>query len=208
MRASWRRYVQGQPEPAQIARPASDGVTQRSNLARLVAPRRARSPPLPVSRPATPVGCPHRLWGSQASQERAVLPLSPHAGATLGLGVPSTRHPSRIGSPRLPVRLISGELKNRRRLPGFALERKQVGDRAELYSVQTERSRIANPSVIAWVARESDTLGWDVEDRSVTPHRCVEVKGRRDGEVIFYLSENEWRRAHELGGRPPSRAGP
>lgn len=84
-------------------------------------------------------------------------------------------------------------------LPGFALERKQVGDRAELYSVQTERSRISNPSMIAWVARESDTLGWDVEDRSVTPHRCVEVKGRRDADVVFYLSENEWRRAQELG---------
>lgn len=86
-------------------------------------------------------------------------------------------------------------------IPAFALERKRVGDRAEMYSVQAERSRAIDPSLIAWVARESDTLGWDVEDRSITPYRCIEVKGRRDEDVIFYLSENEWKQAQELGPR-------
>ena len=30
---------------------------------------------------------------------------------------------------------------------------------------------------------------------------CLEVKGSRDGEIVFYVSENEWSRAHELGQR-------
>lgn len=31
--------------------------------------------------------------------------------------------------------------------------------------------------------------------------RCIEVKGRRDGEVRFFLTENEWAKAQELGSR-------
>lgn len=83
-------------------------------------------------------------------------------------------------------------------LSKWAAERKQVGDRAEMYTVQYERTRVG-ASAIFWVSRDSDALGWDVEDRSVIPQRCIEVKGRRDTEVVFYLSENEWKKAHELG---------
>jgi Domain of unknown function (DUF3883) len=82
-------------------------------------------------------------------------------------------------------------------IPKWASERKEVGDRAEMYTVQYERTRLG-PSIF-WVARDSDTLGWDVEDRSVMPHRCIEVKGRRDSDVVFYLSENEWNKAQALG---------
>jgi hypothetical protein len=66
-----------------------------------------------------------------------------------------------------------------------------------MYSVQFERTRLGT-SAIFWVAKDSDELGWDVEDRSVTPHRCIEVKGRRDDEVVFFLSDNEWQKAVEL----------
>jgi hypothetical protein len=83
--------------------------------------------------------------------------------------------------------------------PSWALEQKAVGDRAEMYTVQYERTRIGDPSLIVWVARDSDSLGWDVEDRSVIPHRCIEVKGRRNEEVTFFLSDNEWTKAQELG---------
>jgi hypothetical protein len=38
-----------------------------------------------------------------------------------------------------------------------------------------------------------------VEDRTGTPYRYIEVKGRRDGQQRFYLSENELRKATELG---------
>ena len=85
-------------------------------------------------------------------------------------------------------------------LPEILTERKAVGDRAEMYSVQFERSRSADPARIAWVARDSDLLGWDVEDRNGSPTRCIEVKGRRDNKQTFYLSENEWRKLKELGG--------
>lgn len=83
-------------------------------------------------------------------------------------------------------------------LPEWAAERKEVGNRAEMYSVQFERTRLGT-SAIFWVAKDSDDLGWDVEDRSVTPCRCIEVKGRRDDDVIFFLSDNEWQKALELG---------
>lgn len=83
-------------------------------------------------------------------------------------------------------------------IPKWAAERKAVGDRAEMYTVQYEKTRVGTASIF-WVARDSDTFGWDVEDRSVTPYRCIEVKGRRESDVVFYLSENEWNKAHELG---------
>ena len=62
-----------------------------------------------------------------------------------------------------------------------------------------ERTRVGDPSRIVWVARDTDSLGWDVEDRSRTPHRRIEVKGRRDAEIIFFLSENECSKAQQLG---------
>lgn len=84
-------------------------------------------------------------------------------------------------------------------LPAWAAERKAVGDRAEMYSVQWERQRVANASDIWWVARETDSLGWDIEDHSIDPTRCIEAKGRRDRDVVFFLSANEWNKAQELG---------
>jgi hypothetical protein len=83
-------------------------------------------------------------------------------------------------------------------LPKWAAERKAVGDRAEMYTVQYERGRVGT-NAIFWVSRDSDALGWDVEDRSTVPRRCIEVKGRREVGVVFYLSENEWNKAQELG---------
>lgn len=85
-------------------------------------------------------------------------------------------------------------------LPKWAAERKEVGNRAEMYTVQLERTQIS-PSQILWVARDSDAIGFDVEDVSINPSRCIEVKGRRDNEVVFYLSDEEWRKAQILGER-------
>ena len=86
-------------------------------------------------------------------------------------------------------------------VPAWALERKAVGDRAEMYSLQRERTKVIDPSKVHWVARDSDSLGWDIEDRSHEPRRCIEVKGRRDHEVLFFLSDNEWSKAREVGER-------
>ena len=74
-------------------------------------------------------------------------------------------------------------------------QRRRIGKRAELYSFQRERSDAQDPSAIAWVAKDSDSLGWDIEDRTVTPYRRIEVKGSSKGSPVFYLSENELKQA-------------
>lgn len=86
-------------------------------------------------------------------------------------------------------------------VPTWAVERKAVGNRAEMYSLQREKTRLSDPSRVFWVARDSDSLGWDIEDRSVEPRRCIEVKGSRNSEIMFFLSENEWAKATELGDK-------
>jgi hypothetical protein len=85
-------------------------------------------------------------------------------------------------------------------LPKWAAERKEVGNRAEMYTVQLERT-LVSPSDILWVARDSDALGFDVEDVSVAPSRCIEVKGRRDRDIVFYFTEQEWEKAQSLKQR-------
>ncbi len=86
------------------------------------------------------------------------------------------------------------------RVSAWAALRKQLGDRAELFTYLRERSRPGiEPSRIAWVSRDSDTLGWDVEDRSATTYRRIQVKGSREVETPFYPSENEFYRAREYG---------
>jgi hypothetical protein len=75
--------------------------------------------------------------------------------------------------------------------------RKSIGDRGELYSYQLERLNAEVPSDIVWVARDDDNLGYDIEDRSVDPRRRIEVKASGDTVVRFFLSDNEWQKAHE-----------
>ena len=72
---------------------------------------------------------------------------------------------------------------------------RRVGKRAELYSFQHERSEAQDPSAIAWVSKDSENLGWDIEDRTATPYRRIEVKGSRGEKPVFLLSENEWKQA-------------
>ena len=79
--------------------------------------------------------------------------------------------------------------------PSWMSERRRVGNRAELYSFQCERSEAQDSSAIAWVAKDSDSLGWDIEDRTAIPYRRIEVKGSRRESPVFFLSENEWKQA-------------
>jgi hypothetical protein len=83
----------------------------------------------------------------------------------------------------------------------LASRRKAIGDRAEMYSWQLERLLAVYPSTIAWVARDDATLGYDIEDRSTQPYRRIEVKGSGGRRTRFFLSDNEWRKAHD---RPDS----
>lgn len=75
--------------------------------------------------------------------------------------------------------------------------RKTIGNRGELYSYQLERLRAEQPSNIVWVSRDDDRLGYDIEDRGENPRRRIEVKASGDDVVRFFMSDNEWRRAHE-----------
>lgn len=75
--------------------------------------------------------------------------------------------------------------------------RKSIGNRGELYSYQLERLNAEVASDIIWVARDDDNLGYDIEDRSVDPRRRIEVKASGETIVRYFLSDNEWRKAHE-----------
>ena len=74
--------------------------------------------------------------------------------------------------------------------------RKTIGNRAEAYSYQLERMTAATSSAIIWVAQDDDNLGYDIEDRSTSPRRRIEVKGSGGLEPRFFMSDNEWRKAH------------
>jgi hypothetical protein len=75
--------------------------------------------------------------------------------------------------------------------------RKNIGNRGELYSYQLERLNATNQADIVWVARDDSGLGYDIEDRSVSPRRRIEVKASGDTAVRFLLSDNEWKKAQD-----------
>lgn len=75
--------------------------------------------------------------------------------------------------------------------------RKSIGNRGELYSYQMLRLEADVGANIVWVARDDETLGYDIEDRSLDPHRRIEVKASGETTTRFLVSENEWRKAHE-----------
>jgi hypothetical protein len=75
--------------------------------------------------------------------------------------------------------------------------RKTIGNRAEGYSYQLERLAAVDASAIVWVAQDDDSLGFDIEDRGVTPRRRIEVKGSSGRETRFFMSDNEWRKASD-----------
>ncbi len=74
--------------------------------------------------------------------------------------------------------------------------RKQIGDRGEFYSYRYEQTRAADPGRIRWVARDDDTLGYDIEDLNYEPRRRIEVKASTGSATRFILSSNEWAVAH------------
>lgn len=74
-----------------------------------------------------------------------------------------------------------------------------IGDRAELYSMQLERSaHVGAWESITWVSRDDDSLGYDIEVRG-QPTRRIEVKGSSGREIQFFLSTNEYRVAQLHG---------
>ncbi len=55
-----------------------------------------------------------------------------------------------------------------------------------------------NPSSVLWVARDDETLGYDIEDRSTDDVQRIEVKASRQSEVRFFLSAREHTVAHRV----------
>jgi hypothetical protein len=70
--------------------------------------------------------------------------------------------------------------------------RKAIGDRGEAYSYQYERAEADDPSNIRWVARDDETLGYDIEDLTDRPSRKIEVKASGAATVRFFLSAHEY----------------
>jgi hypothetical protein len=83
-------------------------------------------------------------------------------------------------------------------LPPWLQERQAVGRLAELYSWNRERLRSGDPSKVGWVSLDDDGLGYDIENRNVSPARCIEVKGSRGRDVQFSMSTNEMTKAELL----------
>ena len=77
--------------------------------------------------------------------------------------------------------------------------RKVIGDRAELYSLQLERSsHVGALDRINWVSRDDDSLGYDIEVVGSQTRR-IEVKGSAGRDIHFLLSANEYRVATRHG---------
>ena len=77
--------------------------------------------------------------------------------------------------------------------------KKAVGSRGEAYSYHFLRQSARPANAITWVALDDDGLGYDIEDRTSGLTR-IEVKSSQQGEVRFFLSENE----HEVAHTDPS----
>ena len=75
-----------------------------------------------------------------------------------------------------------------------------VGQRAEAYSFHLLRLEADHPSSIVWVSRDDQSLGYDIEDRSLSGVRRVEVKGSQSKEVRFVITQHE----HEVAHLDPS----
>jgi hypothetical protein len=77
--------------------------------------------------------------------------------------------------------------------------RTAIGTRAELYSLQLERSaHVGARESITWVSRDDDSLGYDIEVRG-QPTRHIEVKGSAGRDIKFFLSANEYKVAQLHG---------
>ncbi len=77
--------------------------------------------------------------------------------------------------------------------------RKDMGNRGELYSYRYCRLAADDPAKVRWVARDDESLGYDIEDLNFVPKRRIEVKASAEKVVRFFLSPNELEVARRLG---------
>ncbi|WP_436981176.1 DUF3883 domain-containing protein [Streptomyces sp. enrichment culture] len=77
--------------------------------------------------------------------------------------------------------------------------RKDMGNRGELFSYRYCRIKADDPARVRWVARDDESLGYDIEDLNFAPKRRIEVKSSAEKVVRFFLSPNELEVARRLG---------
>ncbi|MDX3318318.1 DUF3883 domain-containing protein [Streptomyces sp. ME03-5684b] len=77
--------------------------------------------------------------------------------------------------------------------------RKDMGNRGEMFSYRFCRINADDPTKVHWVARDDESLGYDIEDLNFTPKRRIEVKASAEKLVRFFLSPNELEVARRLG---------
>ncbi len=75
--------------------------------------------------------------------------------------------------------------------------RLSIGNRGEAYSYQYERLNAIDRSQVVWVARDDSKLGYDIEDRSASRRRRIEVKASGDTPVRFFMSDNEIQKSRD-----------
>ncbi|MDK1346390.1 DUF3883 domain-containing protein [Streptomyces sp. 378] len=77
--------------------------------------------------------------------------------------------------------------------------RKDMGNRGEIFSYRYCRSKADDPGKVRWVARDDESLGYDIEDLNFMPKRRIEVKASAEKVVRFFLSPNELEVARRCG---------
>jgi hypothetical protein len=77
--------------------------------------------------------------------------------------------------------------------------RKDMGNRGEIFSYRYCRMNADDPTAVRWVARDDESLGYDIEDSNFSPKRRIEVKASAEKIVRFFLSPNELEVARRLG---------
>lgn len=135
--------------------------------------------------------CPRHLGRTTAPQLIGLLSLWEDVRAQSSISIP----PSLV----LEIRAVWALVPPEAELPPWVKRKKKIGNRAERYSFEYERNLARDPMDIKWVALDSDSLGFDIEDTTNSPSRAIEVKGRGNTELVFFLSDREWAVAKERG---------
>ncbi len=122
----------------------------------------------------------------------AALPrLAPRAGVLLTWD-PDLREGDDLVVPLslLDSLLVTEVMWRADQIPPWVLDRNAVGQRAELYTLRLERSRLG-PHRVRHVSREvGDGFGYDIET-DAPDSRLIEVKGSRSASLRFNLSHRE-----------------
>jgi hypothetical protein len=158
------------------------------------------------------------LYSGKPSRKKGPISLQVDEGAVGGdvLVLSGPKPPARTGQPKIEKRTIEafekGKLPKKRRKisPEEFLKIKRTmeenGRLGEEHVLKAERTRLKRAkrldlaAKISWVSQESVAEGYDILSFEVTgEERFIEVKATSGKQNTFEMSDNEWRKACELG---------